>query len=239
MELSRTIRLPIYLLLALMMPLVVLLSSTLYFAFDEVFFIESFEADQTAQGLGLEDAGMKRVAENLTGYMAGREGSMDIQVPVNGEVTRFYNDKELSHMVDVRNLMVLGSRVRMGLLLVSLFLLLILWRFGGIAAFWRGILASALGALGLAGVLGILAVSDFSGAFYKFHEIFFTNDLWLLDPATDRLIQMLPETFFFAITARILIVSGLVILIMGAAAAWGIGRSLSVRLKEETHADPL
>ena len=37
---------------------------------------------------------------------------------------------------------------------------------------------------------------DFNAAFIKFHEIFFDNDLWLLDLRTDVLIQMFPEEFF-------------------------------------------
>ena len=37
-----------------------------------------------------------------------------------------------------------------------------------------------------------------------FHHIFFRNDLWLLDPNTDILIMMVPETFFFHLVFRIL-----------------------------------
>ena len=29
-----------------------------------------------------------------------------------------------------------------------------------------------------------------------FHHIFFHNDLWILDPATDMLINIVPEGFF-------------------------------------------
>ncbi len=239
MKLSSKIRPVVYLLLALMMPLVVLLSATLHYAYSEAFFLNAFEADSTAQRLGLDAPGMEQVAKNLTGYMSGREAAMDVQVPVEGKMTRFYNDKELAHMVDVRNLMVLGERVRSIMLFASLLLLTGLRRFSGREAFWRGVLASALGALGFAALLGILALNDFSGAFYKFHEIFFTNELWLLDPATDRLIQMLPESFFFAITARILTASGLSILLMGAFSLWRVRRYRSTGLKEGAHADTL
>ncbi len=239
MTISRKIRIPIYLLLALMMPLVVLLSSTLHFAFDTGFFLKAFEADQTAEHLGLDPAGMAQVADTLTGYMAGRLDSMDLAVPIHGEPTRFYNERELAHMVDVRNLMAFGGQVRSVLLFFSLLLLVLLKRFGGVESFWRGLLASSLGALGFAGLLGFLAANDFSGAFYKFHEIFFTNSLWLLDPATDRLIQMLPETFFFSMTTRILFWSGFTVFLMGAVAIWGIRRCKAAAMKVDSHADTL
>ena len=36
---------------------------------------------------------------------------------------------------------------------------------------------------------------DFTAAFLRFHEIFFTNDLWLLDPSVDLLVNIVPEAF--------------------------------------------
>ena len=53
-------------------------------------------------------------------------------------------------------------------------------------------------------VLGIGFMADFTTCFTIFHEIFFTNDLWLFDPATDYMIRMLPEGFFFSMVFRIL-----------------------------------
>ena len=41
------------------------------------------------------------------------------------------------------------------------------------------------------------------GAALVFHEIFFTNDLWLFDPAEDYMIRMLPEGFFYDMALRI------------------------------------
>ena len=48
----------------------------------------------------------------------------------------------------------------------------------------------------LALLLGIVISTDFTKYFTIFHQIFFDNDLWLLDPATDLLICIVPEPFF-------------------------------------------
>lgn len=65
---------------------------------------------------------------------------------------------------------------------------------------WKKILArgyqiglgiATAGVVFLAGAL----IVDFNTAFTVFHEIFFTNDLWLFDPAEDYMIRMLPEGF--------------------------------------------
>lgn len=49
----------------------------------------------------------------------------------------------------------------------------------------------------------MMVASDFNKYFFLFHEIFFNNDLWLLDPATDLMIRMLPEEFFADMLIRI------------------------------------
>ena len=51
-------------------------------------------------------------------------------------------------------------------------------------------------------VLGGMFVSDFTRYFTEFHHIFFNNDLWLFDPATSRLINIVPEAFWSRIALR-------------------------------------
>ncbi|QAA31157.1 TIGR01906 family membrane protein [Clostridium manihotivorum] len=42
----------------------------------------------------------------------------------------------------------------------------------------------------------ILVLNNFDKTFENFHKLFFSNDLWLFDPATDPVINALPENFF-------------------------------------------
>lgn len=49
----------------------------------------------------------------------------------------------------------------------------------------------------LAGALGFLVYGGgFAQAFYRLHELLFTNDLWLMNPETDVLIRMMPQMLF-------------------------------------------
>jgi integral membrane protein (TIGR01906 family) len=57
--------------------------------------------------------------------------------------------------------------------------------------------------------LFLFTLLDFNKYFTYFHLIFFDNDLWLLDPETDLLIQMLPEEFFISIFKRIVLLFSL------------------------------
>lgn len=54
-------------------------------------------------------------------------------------------------------------------------------------------------------LIGIIS-TDFTKYFIVFHKIFFNNDLWVLDPRTDMLINIVPEGFFFDTAARIAMV---------------------------------
>ncbi|WP_194185110.1 TIGR01906 family membrane protein [Granulicatella sp. 19428wC4_WM01] len=45
-------------------------------------------------------------------------------------------------------------------------------------------------------LLTIIFVSSFNYWFVAFHHMFFNNDAWLFNPATDPIINVLPESFF-------------------------------------------
>lgn len=65
----------------------------------------------------------------------------------------------------------------------------------------------------VAGIV-VYAVIDFSRFWVLFHEIFFTNDLWLLDPNVSVMINMFPEEFFNGMVMRIILTFILCFLVM-------------------------
>ena len=67
---------------------------------------------------------------------------------------------------------------------------------------------------------GSIISSNFTYYWDQFHYLFFDNDLWLLNPATDIMIQMVPEPFFYQAVFRVLTYFGLGIIIIGAASFW-------------------
>ena len=74
-------------------------------------------------------------------------------------------------------------------------------RRGGIRASGIGYLLGELLLIIAVGIVVVLAMQDFDAVFIKFHQIFFTNDLWLLN-ADDMLILMVPEPFFAGFAPR-------------------------------------
>lgn len=58
------------------------------------------------------------------------------------------------------------------------------------------LLVSSITVLVIPAIAAIGCAINFDAAFVVFHKIFFRNDYWLFDPATDPVITILPDTFF-------------------------------------------
>lgn len=158
----------------------------------------------------LEDLDMKMedvmyVTEEMMAYLRGNRTDLVVDTFVDDKEREFFNDREKAHMVDVKNLFIEGlwiRRVAIILFVVAVIALI------STQADWKRLLPKSfligLGVfIGLTAGAGLLFMSDFNKYFTLFHEIFFTNDLWLLDPRTDLLIRMLPEGFFMDMVIRI------------------------------------
>ena len=149
-------------------------------------------------------------------YLRGNRADLVVDTVVNGEEREFFNDREKAHMVDVQNLFIGGLWMRRIALLIFALAVVAMIK---MKVDWKRLLPKSfligLGAfVGITAGAGLLFMSDFNKYFTMFHEIFFDNDLWLLDPGTDLLIRMLPEGFFMDMVVRIGIIF-LILLLLG------------------------
>ena len=164
----------------------------------------------------------------MMSYLHGdKENLSDITTTIDGQKNvSFFNEREIAHMVDVRNLFV-GAiflrRVLIGFILFSLIFMKCtgakLRRTVSKTMFIGSILFFALIA-----VLATVISTNFTKYFILFHHIFFRNDLWQLDPSTDRLINIVPEPFFMD-TARNIGILYAVLVGLTFVLAWTVNRS--------------
>jgi integral membrane protein (TIGR01906 family) len=148
------------------------------------------------------------LAQMITAYLTGRAGSMQTTLAIHGEPREAFNEKELTHMRDVRALLALCLKVALACGLVAvLCLALACVRFSGLRkSLARVYLRVGPAVLILAGILAVWAAIDFDGLFRIFHKLLFTNNLWLLDPRTDLLLQLMPTAFFIGYAGDIAII---------------------------------
>jgi integral membrane protein (TIGR01906 family) len=93
------------------------------------------------------------------------------------------------------------------------------------------VLISGLASIAVLGTLGLVVLTGFDAAFERFHLIAFDNDLWQLDPDTDRLIQMFPEGFWYDVTLWVAVATSveLIALAIGSAAILRMTREERMR----------
>ena len=173
--------------------------------------------------IGLTPEAQSRVNQILSDYLAGRRQDIDVEETLLGTHQQVFNADEKAHMTDVYNLFVLERRVRSFSLAAGAVLLGAAFALSQKRA-QETVLASMkaflITLLILAAALVILYInSGFDRLFILFHELLFTNELWLMDPRTDAMIRMFPSQFFMQIALE----SGVSALIYGlafTAAAW-------------------
>ncbi len=68
----------------------------------------------------------------------------------------------------------------------------------------RYLIGTGIAVFGLC-VFFLVMMLTFSSSFITFHEVLFETDTWMLDPATDNLINMFPQQFFFDIFVSIVV----------------------------------
>ena len=194
-------------------------------AYDQNLYLKQYEKLGVAQEIGLTEEGLHAVTQKLIGYCRGAEESLQIEVEVHGVLRPFFSERELLHMVDVQKLFGLANWLCPLLCLPGVAL-------AGFAIFARRsrlrpgkYLLYGMGA-GLAVIAGagIYALLDFTAFWTAFHHLFFTNDLWLLNPAVDLLINLVPEGFFSAIVGAICLRFALMMVVATGVCALGIYR---------------
>ncbi len=179
---------------------IVLILSVLQFtAFNLDFYREQYNSRGTAESIGVSDSDLILVTEVLLDYTSGQREDLNVVVSVNGVMQNFYNQREVDHMIDVRVLYMAVLQIRDILLIfgfINLLSLVLMYKKKTIPLLQFGLtwVSVAFGTVLL--VLGTFAILDFDTFWTAFHKVFFSNDLWLLDPYTDNLVNLVPERFF-------------------------------------------
>lgn len=130
-------------------------------------------------------------------------GSLSIQYLFNNEGPEFlenlqfedgssiYNEREVSHMVDVKIL--LQQTLRLFYLFIIVYIAIIIWAKIKNQLHWVwGATGNGGGlTLGLIGAILIAVVTSFDALFTAFHKVFFVGDTWLFY-FSDTLIRLFP-----------------------------------------------
>lgn len=164
-------------------------------SYDKSYYINSFKKFDIENVTKRPMEDLSIIADSLIYYLKGNGGD-EILSP-------YFNEKEILHMRDVLTLFDYARIVKYTSGAITLGILIYLSAKGEKKLIGRTLLFGLFSNHIVLLIFGILISTDFNKYFTIFHEIFFTNDLWLLNPETDLMIQMLPEQFFSGMAVKI------------------------------------
>ncbi|MGW9552341.1 TIGR01906 family membrane protein [Citricoccus zhacaiensis] len=180
-------------LLAIFFPIVVLIAAVRAVASPLFLWIEYHRPGFPADGLGFT------TEDRLTYGSAGMDFLFNAAPPryladLSHQGNRLFTDTEVSHMADVKLVMLISMAVGavLGLLCIVFMIVLARTAKGGIR---RSLFAGSVWMLVVLIALAVLAVLGWEQFFATFHSLFFADGTWTFQ-ATDALIRLYPNQFW-------------------------------------------
>ena len=198
----------VYYILSFSLILLTFLSVIDFWCFDSNFYAYEANINDTKEVIGCDDETLDIITDKVLGYLRDDYDSLDLTATINGENREVFDNKEKTHMVDVKNLYLNAMKVRNIMIIMFIISLII---FIGIKDVFKyeqlkkAFLLTIIIIIGFVLILGVWALIDFDNFWISFHKVFFTNDLFYLDPRYEVLIQLVPSQFFFDLVIRIII----------------------------------
>jgi len=184
-----------------------LVSTNVRWAANEVgLYHYGFDKYDAEAASGISRSELDRAADKLVRYFNNEDETIRIFVQEDDRRVPLFNERETSHLTDVKNLFRTVFRVQEASLAFALVFMVgvFIWATeAALRVLARILLQASLLTLGLLALFAVLALVGFDELFLRFHLVAFTNDLWKLNPDTDHLIQMFPRDFWFDATVLV------------------------------------
>lgn len=178
-------------------------------------------------GMSVDD--MCSAFTTMVNFMTGKSDSMSVKVECFGYEVEMYDEREIEHMYDVRELYSNVIYARTALIILAAFGTAVFIcteksdRLYRICRYYLISLAAVVAAIVL---ICVWAVLDFSDFWIVFHIIFLDIEGSVFDPAISRMIRICPEKLFFDMIIRIFTIGlGVCIAIAGVMGVYLLIRS--------------
>jgi len=156
---------------------------------------------------------LDQVSDQIKDYFKNDDEKITINIERNKSINLF-NQREIDHMVDVKNLIKFTLLFERISLVIIFFTLIISSYINGLKEIQRVLIQIIYKSFIIWSGIILLIISgmviNFNYTFTLFHKIFFRNDLWILDPRNDYLLILFPERFFLEICIIILLLFTLI-----------------------------
>ncbi len=183
-----------------------------------------------AEVTGIERPELNRAAVDIVRYFGDSRTLLTTRVEVGGQKQPLFTSREALHMQDVKTLFRRAfflHEVAFGYIAIYITAVFLWARERPLRRLSSQLIAAGSATAGLLALAALASLVSFDALFYGFHLVSFANDLWQLDPARDRLIQMFPRDFWFTVTIGVgvaTVMQGLLLVLAGYALRAWFGR---------------
>lgn len=167
----------------------------------------NWEKNNISYKTNLSKTDLNEASDQIKDYF--KNDQEKINIVINRDKSfKLFNQREIDHMVDVKNLIkstLLFEKISLFIIFFYLVLFSYKKRIKRLSSIIIRIIHRSL--LIWSGIMLIIIfgmIINFNASFVLFHRIFFRNDLWILDPRNDYLLIMFPESFFLEISITII-----------------------------------
>ncbi|HWO74055.1 MAG TPA: TIGR01906 family membrane protein [Dehalococcoidia bacterium] len=200
--------------------------------------IDQFDAVRTT---GIDRAQLLRAGDEIRAYFNNDEETLSIRVSTGGREENLFTARETLHMQDVKSRLQAMNRVQEFSVVYALVyvVVVVLWaREVSLRGLAVNVALGCVVCLVLLAAVGIVGIAGFDSAWEDFHRLIFSNDFWLLNPASDRLIQMFPPAFWESIVffIGVMVVAQAALLLLAAGIYLGASRHAEARRLEALYA---
>ena len=163
------------------------------------YFQKEYQKYGVLKSININEKDLLYVTEEMMSYLKGNRNDLHIKTTIDNKQQEFFNPREIAHMEDVKVLFLKGILIRKIGVVICIAAMLFL-TFQNKKQFL--LISLKKGMISFIVVVAIIS-TNFTKYFILFHKIFFSNNLWILNPDTDRLINIVPEPFFIDTAIRI------------------------------------
>lgn len=216
-------RIAVIAMLAISLPLFFISLNVRVLTNSQTFYEWGFGANNVERRTGLDDAALTSAASQIIDYFGNKEEFLDLRVNFEGREIEIFNDREITHMADVKDVMnVMFNAVWVTGAMVVIVVaggFFLLGR-GFLPMLRSGIMWSTIAGLSVAALFGLATLIDFNTTFRLFHEVVFRNDFWKLNPSQSLLLRLFPQGFWFAATLILVVLTAVQLGVVYGAAWW-------------------
>ncbi len=189
---------------SLLLPVILVITSLDILVRYDLIYEYNMESNDTPLQTGLSEETLRDTNDKIRDYFYGDQELLDVAI---------YSSKEILHMQDVKSLInFIFNFGRICSIIFCIFSFVLFYYFSVqlVSIFKYSLYLFSC----LLIFLGLGFIFLFNQIFLIFHQISFTNDLWILNPETDFLLMMFPESFFRDVAIMIVVLAILINLLL-------------------------